>query len=62
MSDLTKWIYRISLVLLVILLIDFNSHWLRNPPGGNHHILFTNLVLAGLIIILIISKKLIRRP
>jgi hypothetical protein len=61
MNDFIKWTYRIGLVLLVVLLIDFNSNWRKNPAAGNHHMILINLTLSSLIVILLISKKIIRR-
>jgi hypothetical protein len=61
MKDFVKWLYRIALVLLVIMLIDFNSFWLRSRTGNSQHMIILNIILAGLIIVLLISKKFIRR-
>jgi hypothetical protein len=56
MKDLGKWIYRILIVLLADMLIDFNCFNRKPSPEQSHHILLANLVLGGLLFLLLISQ------
>ncbi|HEX9510908.1 MAG TPA: hypothetical protein VF939_10510 [Puia sp.] len=61
MNDFGKWLYRIVILLLVIILIDFNLNWPKTHANGSGHLLTTNLVLLGLMAGMIVFKKLKRR-
>ena len=61
MKDFGKWIYRMIVLLLLILMIDFNCSWLESASGTSRHIAAGNLILGGLIVILLIFPKIKRR-
>jgi hypothetical protein len=56
-----KWISRISFVILLVLLIDFNCRHLKGAHKADPNLLVTNLILSSLILILLISTKIKRR-
>jgi hypothetical protein len=62
MKDLGKWIYPMIILFLSVLLIDFDCTNRGPASEKSHHILLTNLVLGGLIILLLISQIKKRRP
>jgi hypothetical protein len=61
MYDFAKWVYRASILLLVVLLIDFNSNWLKSPSGNKPEVLTPDLILSGLIAVLLMINKFTRR-
>jgi hypothetical protein len=56
MKGFGTWTFRIITMLLVVFLIDFNCDNMRPSPEKSHHIIVTNLVLGGLLILLLISQ------
>ena len=44
------------MVVLLVFLIDFNCDNMRPCPEKSHHIILTNLILGGLLILLLISQ------
>ena len=61
MKDFGKWIYRILVVLLVVMAIDFNSNWLKYPTPKSSRFIITDLIIGGLLILLLIVPKIKRR-
>lgn len=62
MTGFGKWIYRILIMLLAVLLIDFDCTNMRLSPERSHHILLTNLLLGGLLLLLLIFQFKKKRP
>jgi hypothetical protein len=61
MKDFGKWIYRILIVLLVVMAIDFNSNWLKSPAPQSSRFIIADLIIGGLLILLLIVPKIKRR-
>ena len=62
MKGFGKWTYRILLVLLVVMAIDFNSNWLKSSVPKNSHLFIVDLIVAGLLAALLIFPNIKRRP
>jgi hypothetical protein len=57
MKDLSKWIYRIFIVLLIVMAIDLNSDWLRSPkPNSTRYIVMDLIIGGGLVLLFLFSK------
>jgi len=56
MKEFSKWIYRIMVVFLAVLLIDFDCNNMRPSPGKSQHVILTNLILGGLLLFLLIAQ------
>jgi hypothetical protein len=61
MKDLSKWIYRICIVLLIVMAIDLNSDWLRSPTPKGTRFIVIDLIIGGLLALLFIFPKIKRR-
>jgi hypothetical protein len=61
MKDFGKWIYRILIVLLVVMAIDFNSNWLNAPAPKSSRFIVTDCIIGGLLALLLIFPKIKRR-
>lgn len=44
-----KWLFRIIILLLAIVIIDFNINWPKTHANGSDRLLTTNLILMGLL-------------
>ncbi len=60
MRDSIKWITRILLVLLAVVIIDMNINWLRYS-GRRNQLIITDLILIVMFAVLLIFQKRRRR-
>lgn len=56
MKESGKWIYQILIVLLAVLIIDFNCSNRRAPQEIGHQIVLINLILGALLFVLLIFQ------
>lgn len=61
MKDLSKWIYRILVVLLVVIAIDFNSDWLRSSAPNNTRYMVIDVIIGGVLALLFLFSKIKKR-
>jgi|GEM_PF-6677470 hypothetical protein len=61
MKGLGAWTYRITMMLLAVVLIDFNCTNMKATAEKSHYIVLINVVLGGLLFLLLISQIIKKR-